>query len=382
MNVKSKPIRVAMIMGKMLGGGVEQVVMNYYRHIDHARVQFDFLVDADSTLVPREEIESLGGRVFLIPPYQHVFEYQRELQLLFKQEGWNIVHSHINALSVFPLRAAKRAGVPVCIAHSHSTSGKGEHAKNAIKAMLKTQANRYPTHRFACSKYAGEWLFGKNADFEVVYNAIDLKKFFFNAEARAQARAELGLVGNQFVVGHIGRFTAQKNHAFLIEVFAEVAKRRDDAVLLLVGTGEAEASVRALVNERKVSDRVRFLGQRNDVYKLYQAFDAFVLPSLYEGLCLVGVEAQAAGLPCLLSDAITREVDVTGTCRFLPIDNPKMWADEINTHAIKSDIERASCIMANFANYDIDVQAEALTNRYESLNHTACDWGERNGVVF
>ena len=189
----TEPVRVAQVVGKMVGGGVEAVVMNYYRHIDRSKVQFDFLVDSDSTLVPRDEIESLGGRVFEIPPYQHIAEYQRELQRLFKQEGWKIVHSHINALSVFPLRAAKKAGVSVRIAHSHSTSGKGEYAKNALKAVLKTQSNRYPTHRFACSQFAGEWLFGKAAHFEVVYNAIDLDRFRFNAEARAQARADLGL---------------------------------------------------------------------------------------------------------------------------------------------------------------------------------------------
>ena len=248
--------------------------MNYYRHIDRSKVQFDFLVDSDSTLIPREEIESLGGRVFEIPPYQHVAEYQRELQRLFKQEGWKIVHSHINALSVFPLRAAKKAGVPVRIAHSHSTSGKGEYAKNALKAVLKTQSNRYPTHRFACSQFAGEWLFGKAAHFEIVYNAIDLDRFCFNAEARAQARADLGLVG---------------------------------------------------------------------------------------------VEAQAAGLPCLLSDAITREVDVTGECKFLPIDNPVVWADEINSLSPYSYDDRKSISSGFFADYNIDLQGKRLTRIYLDL---------------
>ena len=357
----TETIRVAQVVGKMVGGGVEAVVMNYYRHIDRNQVQFDFLVDADSTLVPREEIESLGGRVFEIPPYQHVVEYQRELQRLFKQEGWKIVHSHINALSVFPLRAAKRADVPVRIAHSHSTSGKGEYVKNALKAVLKTQSNRYPTHRFACSKFAGEWLFGKGANFEVVYNAIDLDRFRFNA------RADLGLVGNQFAIGHVGRFTAQKNHAFLIDVFTQVAKRRDDAVLLLVGTGEAGVSVKALVDERGLTDRVKFLGQRSDVNRLYQAFDAFVLPSLYEGLGLVGVEAQVSGLPCLLSDAITREVDVTGECKFLPIDSPVVWADEIDSLLPYSYEGRLSISSGQFADYNIDLQGERLTRKYLDL---------------
>lgn len=363
----ANPIRVAQILGKMNGGGVEAVVMNYYRHIDRSKVQFDFLVDSDSTLVPREEIKSLGGRVFEIPPYQHVVEYQRELQRLFKEEDWKIVHSHINALSVFPLRAAKKAGVPVRIAHSHSTSGKGEYAKNALKAVLKTQSNRYPTHRFACSRFAGEWLFGKDANFEVVYNAIDLNSFRFNAGAREQARTDLGLVGGQFVIGHVGRFMTQKNHPFLIDVFAEVAKRRDDAVLLLVGSGEDEDSIKALVDEHGLSDCVKFLGQRNDVNRLYQAFDVFVLPSLYEGLGLVGVEAQVSGLPCLLSDVIPREVDVAGECTFLPIDTPVEWAHAICSLSKKSYEERKSTSLDSFANYNIDQQADWLSRRYLQL---------------
>lgn len=172
----TEQIRVAQVVGKMVGGGVEAVVMNYYRHIDRSKVQFDFLVDSDSTLVPREEIESLGGRVFEIPPYQHVVEYQRELQRLFKEENWKIVHSHINALSVFPLRAAKKAGVPVRIAHSHSTSGKGEFAKNVVKGFLKLFSTRYPTDLAACTEYAGKWLFG-SSHFTVFNNAIDLSSF-------------------------------------------------------------------------------------------------------------------------------------------------------------------------------------------------------------
>ncbi len=361
------PIRVAQIMGYMNGGGVESVVMNYYRHIDRSRVQFDLVVCDGSSMVPYDEVESLGGHVFMVPPYSEVAAYRKGIMRLFREHGWAIVHSHMNALSVFPLSAAKSVGVPVRIAHSHSTAGKGEYAKNAAKALLKTQANRYPTHRFACSRYAGEWLFGKGADFEVVYNAIDLNRFSFNAEARAKARADLGLVGGQFAVGHVGRFMAQKNHGFLIDVFEQVAKRREDAVLLLVGTGEAEACVESSVAERGLSDRVRFLGQRTDMPDIYAAFDAFVLPSLYEGLCLVGVEAQRSGLPCLLSDAITREVDVTGECRFFPIDDPGVWADAICGLVPRGDVERAAVDDALFSNYDIEKQGTWLTEKYLKL---------------
>lgn len=358
------PIRVAQVVGKMAGGGVEQVVMNYYCHIDRSRVQFDFIVDSDSTLVPREEIESLGGRIFEVPPYQRVLAYQRALARLFRERRWPIVHSHVNALSVFPLRAAKRAGVPVRIAHSHSTAGKGEPAKNAVKCILRRLSNVYPTHRMACSRYAGEWLFGKGAEFEVVYNAIDLSRFAFDAEARARARADLGLAGSQFAVGHVGRFMPQKNHRFLIEAFAELARLRPDAVLLLVGSGEAEAVVEGWAAERGVADKVLSLGQRDDVDRLYQAFDVFALPSLYEGLPLVSVEAQAAGLPCFLSDRITREVDVTGAVRFLPIDDPSAWATAFSevTPGARVDVCRG-----DFADYDIECAAKRLAARYLGL---------------
>lgn len=358
------PIRVAHVIGKMVGGGVEQVVMNYYRHVDRKRVQFDFLVDADSTLVPREEIESLGGRVFVIPPYQHFVAYQRELVRLFQQELWPIVHSHVNSLSVFPLRAAKRAGVPVRIAHSHSTSGKGELARNVTKAALRPLSNIYPTYRMACSRYAGEWLFGKCANFEVVHNAIDLPHFAFDARARVEARAELGLNDNQLVILHVGRFMEQKNHRFLMGVFEEVARRRADAALLLAGDGELRPDVERRVDELGLSGRVLFLGQRLDVNRLYSAADVFVLPSLYEGLPVVSVEAQASGLPCILSDAITREVDVTGGVRFLSIDDSAPWADSL---CALEPGERAEVGGGILSDYDIERAGLRLTGRYLEL---------------
>lgn len=180
-------IRVAEVMGKMLGGGVEAVVMNYYGHVDRPRVQFDLLVGNDSTLVPQGEIESLGGCVFAIPPYQRQLVYQRELVGLFREYCWPIVYSRVNALSVVPLCAAAKAGVRVRIAHSHSTSGRGEHVKNAAKKVLRIFSNVYPTDRFACGRYAGEWLFGHGRSFTVVRNAVDLKQFALQCKDDATA---------------------------------------------------------------------------------------------------------------------------------------------------------------------------------------------------
>lgn len=371
--LSSEPIRVCEFVGNMNGGGVEQVVMNYYHHVDHSRIQFDFVVTDSSAIVPRGEIESFGARVFTVPAYTHLPQFYRASYDLFREHReWRIVHAHMNTLNVFPLAAARRAGVSIRISHGHSTAGKGEVVKNIAKTVLRTQANRYPTHRFACSRFAGEWLFGKDAPFEVMYNAIDLNRFYFSVPARAKARADLGLVDSQVVIGHVGRFMPQKNHGFLIDSFARACKQRDDLILLCVGSGESDALVESSVAERGLADKVRFLGQRADVDELYQVFDAFALPSLYEGLGLVGIEAQAAGLPCLLSDAITREVDVTGTCRFLPIDEPQVWANAFCAVKPKTDAQRAAIDYADFSDYDIVWQSAQLTDRYEQLYRGMC----------
>lgn len=362
--IDQKPIRVAQIVGKMVGGGVESVVMNYYRHIDRSKVQFDFLVDEDSTCVPEEEITSLGGRVFRVPPYQHPIRYRHELIRLMREQQWPIVHSNINTLSVFPLSAAKKAGVPVRIAHSHSTMGKGEFAKNAMKLALRPFANVYPTVRFACGHYAGEWLFGKNHDFTVIPNAIELDKFRFDPTVRQETRKELGIADDTFLIGHVGRFMPQKNQTFLVDLLADLLPSRSNTMLVFVGEGPDKAEVQQHAEELSVAEHVMFLGQRSDVNRLYQAFDVFCLPSLYEGLCLVGVEAQRAGLPCLFSDAITREVDVTGTSRFMPIDSYEEWSSSISALEPGTRIDSSD---KAFSDYDISENARKLTSMYLKL---------------
>lgn len=362
-----KPIRVAHVVGKMVGGGVEQVVMNYYRHIDRSRVQFDFLVDSDSTLVPKDEIESLGGRVFEIPPYQHQVAYQRELSRLFREERWPIVHSHVNALSVFPLRAAKQAGVPVLIAHSHSTAGGHDPLKNVMKAALRPFANIYPTHRAACTRHAGEWLFGKGMDFKVIPNAIDLDEFHFDVERRAKARAGLDLAGGQLAVGHIGRFSPQKNQSFLIRAFSKVVEKRPDARLFLVGEGRQRQECEELAASVCPDGSVIFLGQRSDVADLYCAFDVFCLPSEFEGLGMVAVEAEVAGCPCILSDVVPKDADPARTAVFLPTNNADRWSDAMSATA--SGGRQATPRFA-FRDFDIAVASSELAGWYELLTMT------------
>ena len=358
---KEEPIRVAHIIGKWLGGGVEAVVMNYYRHIDRTKIQFDFLCDEDSTNIPYEEIEQLGGRVILIPPYQKVFKYQKELIRIFKENNYKIVHSHINTLSVFPLRAAKKAGVKVRIAHSHSTTNKKEWKKNLLKQVLRPFSKVYATDYMCCSELAGRWLFGDKAyDSKKVYllnNAIDLDKFKYNESLRKKKRKELGISDDTLVIGHIGRFKAQKNHTFLIDIFNELHKKNPNSLLLLVGQGPLKEEIENKVKELQLNDSVRFLGQRNDVNELYQAFDVFCLPSLYEGLPVVGVEAQASGLLCIFSDDMTKETKVLDTTEFLSLNQSvEMWGK----HILKSfEVYTRKTNQTEIKNNGFDIRNEA-----------------------
>ena len=322
-NKKQQPIVVAQIMGKWVGGGVEAVIMNYYRHIDRTKVQFDFICDEDSTNIPYDEIKKLGGNVIVCPPYQKIFKYMRFLKKLFREKKYRIVHSNINTLSVFPLKAAKKAGVKVRIAHSHSTSNPKEWKKNLIKNILRPFSRKYATDYFACGELAGRYLFGDNAydggKVTIIHNAIDVDEFDFDPAARKKLRREIGLSDNDFVIGHIGRFVEQKNHRYLIDVFAEIKKKKTNAKLVLVGQGPLKNYIKEKTKKLGLEKEVFFLGQRNDTNKLYSIFDVFCLPSLYEGLPVVGVEAQINGLPCVFSNTITKEVIISKNVNYLDV---------------------------------------------------------------
>ena len=360
------PMRIAQIMGKMDNGGVEAVIMNYYRNIDRSKVQFDFIVDGDSKFIPRDEIESLGGRIYIVPPYQKIGKYISALVKLFKENNYQIVHSNINTLSVFPLFAAKKAGVPVRIAHNHSTAAKGETKKNILKYILRPFSKVFATHYAACSEYAGEWLFGKKAmesgKVTIFNNAIDLNKFKFDKNVRNEVRKKLG-IEDKFVIGHVGRLCFQKNQEFLIDVFEEVHRRNPNTVLLLIGDGEDREKI-----ENRIKDMhgVFLLGNRNDVNRLYQAMDVFVLPSKYEGLPVVGVEAQTSGLPCVLSDKMTAETKMTDNVTFLSTDDStKEWVEAIDDMRILPRNIGAYIDLFNNG-FSIKERACKLTELYEA----------------
>lgn len=370
----SPEARVAHVMGKMVGGGLEATVMNYYRNINHSKFQFDFIIDDDSTMVPRQEIESLGGRVIPIPPYQHQMRYQKELSTLFKNEGWKIVHSHLNTLSVFPLFAAARNHVPVRIAHSHATAGKGELARNIMKEALRPFSNLFPTHRFACSEYAGRWLFGSRAEFTVLYNAIDLDKFYFDEEIRFLMRLQLNIPQDGIVIGHLGRLVTTKNHAYLLKMFAAVCSMEQKALLLLAGEGPLREEIAQQAKDLGIEDRVLFLHQQSEPWRIYHVLDAFVMPSLYEGLGLAGIEAEANGLPCFFSNRIPLEVALNDNCFFLSLEEePEAWANRI-----LSEVSKGRCAVnaRSFANYDIHLAARRLEALYSSMLAGALNNGE------
>lgn len=367
---ENRPIRVAQIIGKWLGGGVESVVMNYYRNIDRNKIQFDFICDNDSTNIPYAEIESLGGKVILISPYQKVIKYHKELKRVLKEGNYKIVHSHINTLSVFSLFAAKCAGVPVRIAHSHSTTNKKEKNKNLMKQLLRPFSKVFATDYMCCSELAGRWLFGnKEYDKGNVYllnNAIDLDKFKYDEVVRRKKRKELNIDDDTLVIGHVGRFVEQKNHRFLIDIFNEVHKQNENSNFLLVGQGPLMEEIKEKVKSLGLEDCVKFLGQRNDISELYQAFDVFCLPSLYEGLPVVGVEAQATGLLCLFSDDMTKETKILESTKFLSLEqDAKEWT-EILLKSIE-DFKRKDTTIEFFNNgFDIKKEVEKIEKYYSN----------------
>lgn len=366
---KEEPIRIAQIIGKWVGGGVEAVVMNYYRHIDHEKIQFDFICDEDSTNIPYEEIESLGGKVILIPPYQKLNKYIKELTRILNEGNYKVVHSHINALSVFSLYCAKKAGIPVRIAHSHSTTNKVEWKKNLLKQMLKPFSKKYATDYFACTEHAGRWLFGdKTFDEGKIYllnNAIDIDKFKYDEKIRKEKRKELGIKDNQIVIGHLGRFVAQKNHTFLIDIFNEIHKKNKDAILVLAGQGPLMDEIKSKVKDLGLTESVKFLGQRTDANELYQAFDIFCLPSIYEGLGLVLIEAQCAGNLCFASTEVPNIAKTTDNLEFIPLSaSPEDWATEILTN-IENHQRKVHINEIKKSGYDIKEEAKKLEKKYK-----------------
>ena len=359
------PIRIAHIVGKMGSGGVEAVIMNYFRYIDKNKVQFDFIVDEGSTLPCRKEIESLGGRVIVVPPYEKIIEYLKELKKVFNANNYSIVHSHINTLSVFPLYMAKKCDIQVRIAHNHSIAGKSEWKKNIMKYILRPFSKVFSTDHYACTEFAGNWLFGKKAFKKgvIINNAIDVEKFKYDAYTRKDLRKEFG-IEHKFVIGHVGRFVEVKNQEFIVNIFNEIQKIKE-STLIFIGDkyGSTQEKIKRKVKELKLENKVIFLPPRNDIYRVYQAFDLFLFPSLHEGFGMALIEAQVAGLPCIASDTVPQCTKICNLVTFLSLDNDvHYWAKKCLE---LSDIKRESHVdEAKERGFDISIEAKKLEQMY------------------
>lgn len=334
-----EPVRVLHMLHSMNRGGAETMIMNYYRHIDRKKVQFDFLLTFQGKSDYEEEILALGGKIFHITPLtiKTMRAYLKDIERFLKEHPeYRIVHSHNSSKSVFPLRIAKKCGVPVRVSHSHNMFLGNSicSPKEILRKVLREPLKKVSTHNFACSKDAAIWLYGEKnweeGKVKVLPNAIDVTNFSYNMDIRCAHRKQFNLE-NAFVVGHVGRFQKQKNHVFLLDIFAEIAKKQSNAYLVLVGDGPLRESMQKKAERLGITDRIIFTGVRGDVPELMQMMDTFVFPSLFEGLGIVLVEAQAAGLPCFTSkNVVPEEVKATKLLQFVSLDeNAEHWANAV-----------------------------------------------------
>ena len=339
----NEPIRILNIVGEMSPGGIETLIMNLYRNIDREKVQFDFLFHNEScegSFVP--EIESMGGRIYRAPVirtltktyYWKLFEYCSFLKKFFSAHPeYHVIHGHMTNTAALYMPIAKKYGkVTCCIAHSHLTQARPGLA-GKVTDILHKPVPRLATDYFACSEMAAHWIFPEKAihsgQVKIIKNGVDPKKFHYDAAQAMKLKTKLDLDG-KFVIGNVARFKEEKNHTFQVDIIREIVNVRSDVVLMLVGDGELRPEIETKVHNLGLEKNVKFMGIRSDVSDLMQAMDLFLLPSLYEGLPVVGIEAQAAGLPVITSTGVTTETDITGNVEFLDLSiGAKAWADAI-----------------------------------------------------
>jgi len=359
-----QPIKILQILDCIsIGSGIANVVLNWHRNIDKTQVQFDYLIFEEINPSFKEEINKLGGNVYTLPypsflkPWKFIYSVLR----FFKERRYTAIHSHITHLNFFYFPIAKFYGVKNIILHAHGTKWSDKFLNGVRNRIMLRVVRILITHKFACGEAAGKVWYGKN--YKVIPNGIDLTKFAFNPATRHQVREELGLK-DSFVILHAGRFSTEKNHLFLLDVFNEVYKRNNKAVLLLAGKGPLEDKIRLKTNKLGLERVVKFLGMRNDIQNIYQAADVFLLPSLQEGFPLAALEAQAAGLGCILSDSVTKEAGIFNTF-FLPLSHTCSWADEVSN--IKLLPREKGCEALNACGFSSGAIIKQLMSFYSKL---------------
>ena len=362
-------IRVLHMIGSLNMGGSQTMIMNLYRHMDKKQIQFDFIIDHPGQLYFADEIKDMGGRIFLLPLFkgENLVQVRKAWNTFFNEHPeYKILHSHVRSYASIYFPIAKKHGL-VTIIHSHSTSnGSGftALAKRILQYPLRFQADYF----FGCSKIAGEWLFGReivNSNrYYMIQNAIDCNLYRMDQDIRDRFRNEIH-AGNQIVFGHVGRFHTAKNHEFLLEVFSYIHKRMGESQLVIVGDGDLRKLIENKISELKLQDSVVLVGMKPNVNELLQAMDCFLFPSKWEGLPVTVVEAQAAGLPCFVSDTVTQDVCLSELVTYLSIDQGvEVWGDKI----LHSDLTRKN-VSADIIQSGFDIAASCtwLTDFYQSL---------------
>lgn len=363
--------RIAVIMGKMHSGGKKNLVMEYYRHIDKSKIQFDFICDSDSNAIPTEEIEEMGGKVYVISPYQHIIKNMHEMYNIIKNNNYKIVHGYNNTMNIFAMFVAKIAKVPIRINESISMGADKGDWKNNIKKVLRPFSKVFSNVYMANGETCGRWQFGdkiyEKDGVEIFKTIINTEINNYNEVLRKETRKKFDIKEDNIVIGHIGRLTEQKNSLFLIDIFNEIIKQNNNVKLLLVGDGNLKKQVLSRISNYGISDYVIYLGRTEKIRELYNAMDVFLLPSLYEGLPVVGIEAQCTGLPVVFSDAVPKEsspCDDLGC--FIPLEyNAKKWAEIVlnkvigtkeNRYGRKKELKKTG--------FDSDTEAKKLEDFY------------------
>jgi len=365
-------IRILHSVSNMDRAGIETMLMNYYRHMDRTKIQFDFLCNKQKPGAYDDEIRSLGGRIFRTPglnPAKYP-KYLRYMKDLFqKYPEYQIVHAHNGAFGVYALHAAKKNHIPVRIFHAHGASI-AKDLKYPLKLFCRARLPKNMTEHYTCGVDSAVCYFGKKTvaagDYVRIPNAIEIDRFLFDRQTREKIRRENGLE-DMHVIGHVGNYTVPKNHLFLLEIFALLKKSDPKACLVLAGGGERMVDCKKKARELGIEDSVRFMGSLSNVNEWYQAFDVFVMPSLREGLPVVGVEAQAADLPCVFSTAVTKEVGILEKTRFIGLDEtPERWVEAILDGLKMGDRMNVRDVITEYG-YDIETEAKKLQERYIKL---------------
>lgn len=363
----NRPIRILHVLGGLNRGGAETMIMNLYRNIDRKKIQFDFVIHTDEECDYNSEIYNLGGKIFNFPRYsgKNHFHYKSKWKEFFTENpNYKIVHGHMRSTASIYLQLAKDNNITT-IAHSHSISSRGNLIERIVKNKLQGPLKNIADYLFACSYAAGEWLYGanvKNDNFYIINNAINLQKFTYNKEIRETIRKKYNLEG-KVVVGHVGNFTAPKNHLFLIEIFNDLQKEFEQCRLLLLGDGELKNQIVKKIESLNLADKVILLGNQDNINEYLQAMDLFVFPSLFEGLGMAVIEAQVSGLPCFISNRIPKEVIKVDLVKQLPLNNAQAWTRKISDELKFKNTKRISQIN-HFLDYDIKSVAKKLESFY------------------